>query len=432
MSIRISIFLQVLIVLASYHLAEVVGQVTLSDNQLLVNGEPYDIRGVCWSPCGIGDDSGSKFTDWYQTDLPMIAAMQANTIRTFYPIYDTKVLDAIDANGLKVIVGFTVADTTKDLIYINQFKNHEAILMWCFGNEFNYHPEWFGGDVRNWYKKLEALVQRARGLDSNHPVTTAHGELPDDLARTMCSSVELWGINSYRWDNLFNLFEDWAQWSSLPIWISESGIDSYHMISSIPPIGYESEVEQDSANQKIWQRVMENLSSHDPQKQCIGITFFEFNDEWWKAGNPDSQDIGQLSPPGVAYDNFFNEEYWGFVKIDRTPKLVYTHFINIWQPFNTTVENSEMKFTFSPILYQNQPNPFNESTQISFVLKEPGYVVLKVYSILGEEVVTLLQGYLEMGYHEVRFNALGLATGIYFCQLQFREFFAFSKMLYVK
>ncbi len=333
MKSRSFLFLQVLITLAYGCSEHVIGQVTLVGNQLLVNGKPYDIRGVCWSPCGIGDSLGSKFSDWYQKDLPMIADMHANTIRTYYPIYNTEVLDAIEAYGLKAIIGFTTADTAKDLAYIQQFKHHEAILMWCFGNEFNYHPEWFGGDVGNWYNRLEALAKRARELDSNHPVTTAHGELPDSVIRAMCPSVKLWGINSYRWDSLVNLFEDWSQRSSQALWISEGGIDSYHKISSNPPSGYESETEQDSANQKIWQRVLENLSSRHPKKQCIGITFFEFNNEWWKAGNPASHDVGESSPLGVAYDNFFNEEYWGFVKADRTPKRAYNRFKEIWRQF---------------------------------------------------------------------------------------------------
>ena len=424
------IFFQIVIIWG--YSANVVGQIILSGNQLLVNGKPYDIRGVCWSPCGIGDSIGSKFTDWYKMDLPMIAAMHANTVRTYYPIEDINVLDAINVNGLKVIIGFTTADTVKDLAYIDQFKNHKAILMWCFGNEFNYHPEWFGGDVRNWYNRLEALAKRARELDPNHPVTTAHGELPNSLARTMCPSVKLWGINAYRWDSLVNLFEDWAQRSSLPIWISESGADSYHTEYRDPPSGYESETEQDSASQKIWQRVMDNLGSRDPQKQCIGITFFEFNDEWWKAGNPSSQDIGEFSPPGVAYDNFFNEEYWGFVKIDRTPKQVYNRFKKIWQQFSTNVRNpKDVKQPFSPVLFQNQPNPFNENTQISFVLNEPGYTVLKVYSIVGEEVTTLSQGYLRAGHYKVRFNAKGLSTGIYFYRLKSSNSLGFGKMLYI-
>jgi len=59
---------------------------------------------------------------------------------------------------------------------------------------------------------------------------------------------------------------------------------------------------------------------------------FSFTDGWWKAGNPDKQDIGGWAPKssGVPYDGAPNEEYWGIVDIDRQPKkgweVVIEHF----------------------------------------------------------------------------------------------------------
>lgn len=407
------------------------GQVILTDNQLFVEGKPFNIRGICWSPCGIGDSIGSMFSNWHITDLPMIVNMNANTIRTYYPIYDINVLDNIAANNLKVIIGLTTSDTVKEIAYIEKFKNHDAILMWCLGNEFNYHPEWFDNDIRNWYNKLESLASKIQKIDSYHPVTTAHGELPDSVARTMCPSIQLWGINAYRWDNLNYLFEDWEEWSSLPIWISESGADSYFTVTKIPPSGYENEKMQDSACQKIWECVVENLSSCNPGKQCLGITFFEFNDEWWKAGNPNSQDIGDISPPGVAYDNFFNEEYWGFVKIDRKPKMVYHHFKDIWGKYFSNVKRvGELNKTLKSII--NYPNPFNETTQIYFTFNKPSYIDLKILNLQGRVVTELLRGFLGTGQHKVIFNAKGLTAGIYFYQLITEESSTIGKVIYIR
>ena len=58
---------------------------------------------------------------------------------------------------------------------------------------------------------------------------------------------------------------------------------------------------------------------------CSGVTMFAFNDEWWKAGNNETQDPGGWAPnsTGVPYDGTPNEEYWGIVDIDRNKKMTY-------------------------------------------------------------------------------------------------------------
>ncbi len=70
-------------------------------------------------------------------------------------------------------------------------------------------------------------------------------------------------------------------------------------------------------------------------------------------------------------------------------------------------------------LYQNYPNPFNPSTTLSFRLREPSRVTLKVYSVLGQEIATLVSGeQFEEGLQMVEFHADGLASGVYFYQLR--------------
>jgi hypothetical protein len=68
-------------------------------------------------------------------------------------------------------------------------------------------------------------------------------------------------------------------------------------------------------------------------------------------------------------------------------------------------------------LDQNFPNPFNPSTTITFQLVRYGSVTIRVYDLLGREVKTLVNGNLEPGYHEVVFDATGLASGVYFYRL---------------
>ena len=71
--------------------------------------------------------------------------------------------------------------------------------------------------------------------------------------------------------------------------------------------------------------------------------------------------------------------------------------------------------TFS--LEQNYPNPFNPSTKISFNLASDSKVTMKIFNVLGQEVVTLVDGNLAAGEHEINFNASSLNSGVYLYQI---------------
>jgi len=63
---------------------------------------------------------------------------------------------------------------------------------------------------------------------------------------------------------------------------------------------------------------------------------------------------------------------------------------------------------------QNEPNPFNPATVISFKLPEANFVALTVYNLIGQEVSTLLNGYEAAGLTSITFNAGNLPSELYF------------------
>ena len=83
-------------------------------------------------------------------------------------------------------------------------------------------------------------------------------------------------------------------------------------------------------------------------------------------------------------------------------------------------------------LHQNFPNPWNPSTTIRYELPKATHVLLTVYDALGREVATLVQGDQEAGYHEVRFDGLGLASGVYLYRLTAGEFVQTRRLLLLK
>lgn len=83
-------------------------------------------------------------------------------------------------------------------------------------------------------------------------------------------------------------------------------------------------------------------------------------------------------------------------------------------------------------LYQNYPNPFNPSTTIKFYLPQTEHVTLTLYSILGREIETLIEGEVPAGLHEFHWKANGLASGVYVYSLHAGRLSDTKKMIYQK
>ncbi|MFO7447517.1 MAG: T9SS type A sorting domain-containing protein [Ignavibacteriaceae bacterium] len=87
-------------------------------------------------------------------------------------------------------------------------------------------------------------------------------------------------------------------------------------------------------------------------------------------------------------------------------------------------------------LNQNYPNPFNPATTISYQVPENSFVNLKVYDILGKEIVTLINEEKPAGYYKLNFNGADLASGVYFLRMisksAQKEFTDIKKMVFLK
>ncbi len=91
-------------------------------------------------------------------------------------------------------------------------------------------------------------------------------------------------------------------------------------------------------------------------------------------------------------------------------------------------ENTSAEFR----LFQNYPNPFNPTTEIRYQISEAGHVSIKVFDLLGREVVTLINEVKPEGTYSRQFDASNLSSGVYYYRLQAGSFIETKKMLLVK
>jgi Secretion system C-terminal sorting domain len=86
----------------------------------------------------------------------------------------------------------------------------------------------------------------------------------------------------------------------------------------------------------------------------------------------------------------------------------------------------------SILLEQNYPNPFNPATTIKYQLGNDGFVNLKIFNAIGEEVAELVSQFQKAGNHQVNFDGRNLPSGIYVYQLSSGNFIESRKMILMK
>ena len=120
--------------------------------------------------------------------------------------------------------------------------------------------------------------------------------------------------------------------------------------------------------------------------------------------------------------------------LDLTDPGVKVSLLNVLSPKNVeqVLEKGSSSQPTAYSLSQNYPNPFNPSTNVEFELAASSYVSLKVFDVLGREVVTLVEGDRSAGSHTVTLNASDLSSGIYFYRLEAADFTETKRLVLLK
>lgn len=121
----------------------------------------------------------------------------------------------------------------------------------------------------------------------------------------------------------------------------------------------------------------------------------------------------------------------------RLTCVIYTQWINSGSTSDSKEIENDLLSDFN--LFQNYPNPFNPSTKIEFQIADFGFVSLKVYDILGNEVASLVDENKPAGKYTVEFSSHSglsgiteLPSGVYFYQLRTNSFADTKKMILLR
>ena len=292
--------------------------------------KPYAMRAVCWSPTGKGERNREGYRKYYSQyallDVPKVAALNANTVRTYDP-FETNasgraVMDFLHSKG--IMVAMTVlawhgdAGPKSYLQAVDFFKGHPALLCWIVGNEFNYNQFYGAPSLDRALEIANEAIDGIHARDKDHPVAAGLGEVTRELAARV-PRADLFALNLYPWLDMESRFAKWPQISPKPFFVSEYGADAYNQKT-----GKEDQESQAHAVGVLTRQIQANSSARDPRRVCVGGAVFSLNDEWWKsAGGDERQDTGGFENGGVYPDGQANEEWWGLLDIDRKPRKAY-------------------------------------------------------------------------------------------------------------
>lgn len=174
---------------------------------------------------------------------------------------------------------------------------------------------------------------------------------------------------------------------------------SWHVVIDHGPCNWDLYLSSDGGS--TWQTIVENL----PKEQ---LTY-----DWTVPPIATMQGVIRVvqdNQNGVPYD-----DHCGVFTIEVSTGIS-----------QTVIQNLSYR------LFPAYPDPFNPSTNIRYSLASSGFVTLKVYDLLGEEVKTLVNKQEPAGTYEVKFDGSNLTSGVYLYKLNAGNYSVVRKFMLLK
>lgn len=383
------------------------GFFSVAGREILRDGEPFEVRGVCYQPTAIGENPISPdfyYGDFYHTDanstgideqfperwdrdFANFGRMGLNVLRIYQwsPGLDHSAFMAKAAShGIHIFVNRYIdpnadfADASPEpgyqpsadvLAYESEWRaiaaeiaGHPGVIGLLIGNETNWHTP----TPAAFFQAMNYLAGVVKGIAPGKLVSTAITDRLDQVAAFDASvpNFDFWAIQVYRGNSFGSLLPDYAGLTGKPLVITEFGYDALDGRTN-------TEWPDDAA---LPASAIENLLNElrvDEAGADIasGVCVFEYADEWWKdsTGSPDIQEFGP-GWEGNFLDRQGNEEWWGIFRIVDDGgnidilqgRALYYRLAAMWtDPFQAFIktsaiqQNLEMAF-FYPIHLRDQ------------------------------------------------------------------------------
>ena len=337
--------------------------------QLLVDGKPFMVKGITYSPTRVGEspDEGTlsswmdddfnangqadgpydSFVDKNKNnkldgseqvvgDFKLLKGMGVNAIRLYHhpPKVNKEVLrDMYEAYGIRVIMGdflgkyaigsgaswnpgtdYNNEEQKKKMMdsvlaMVNEHKDEPYILFWLLGNE-NVYGYACNADTQPeaFFKFANEVAKKIKEIDPEHPVAIGSGDvLYLDKFGADAPDIDIFGTNAYRGNYGFgSIWKQVRTEADKPALITEFGCPAY--AEGKTPL--EAEDLQAEYHRAAWEDIERNAAFGQGAGNAIGGIVFEWADEWWKAYEPKIHDTKGLWT-GPFPDGYMHEEWLG-------------------------------------------------------------------------------------------------------------------------
>ena len=245
------------------------------------------------------------------------------------------------------------------------------------------------------------------------------------------------------------------------VWVTTDIGTTWNDISDPLPYRWVTRVTVDPVDENIIYVTFSGLKWRDPQPHVfrsgdIGATWSDISSNLPDAPvnafavDNNDQSVLYLGNDVGMYVSFNTGDSWEFlgrgiptvtvgdIKIHPTENFLVagTHGRGMYKinlDLVTGIETQKEEIIVNDfVLAQNYPNPFNPSTSIRYTIGSQQYVLLKVYDVIGNEVATLVSEEKPAGTYEVRFNASGFTSGVYFYTLRAKNYIETKKMILLR
>ncbi|MFH1441865.1 MAG: glycoside hydrolase family 2 TIM barrel-domain containing protein [Candidatus Omnitrophota bacterium] len=344
-------------------------QYETGDWELIVDGKPYIIKGVTYSPTKIGESPDNHTqTNWMENDFnhngkidgpydafvdknrnniqdkdepavgdfELMKEMGVNTIRLYHQPFkvDKELLKELYYNyGIRVIMGdffgkytlgsqapwnpgtdYNNEEQKKNMMesvlgMVQEFKDEPFVLFWLLGNENVYG---YGcnadKDPDAFFKFANEAALAIKEIDSDHPVAICSGDtlFLDKFAKN-APDIDIFGTNAYRGDYGFGyIWQQVKEETDKPAFITEFGCPAYAQGKEED----EEEYLQAEYHSGAWDDIENNAAFKGGMGNSLGGVVFEWLDEWWKAYEPFVHDTKGLFT-GPFPDGYMHEEWLG-------------------------------------------------------------------------------------------------------------------------